>query len=301
MWEALKSAPGPGSRTHRQIVHPRAPERGRLALRVRRPPSAREFARGFRTPSSRLRTCHAVERRAAGGPPRCAAAACSRCRWQLWPWSPPAAAASAGATTARRRRRAPRPSGATARVLRAVTAQPLPSLDPAFATTRQSRAVANALCTPLVRYTDAEGLPGTVIVPGLARDLPIISRGSRTFRLQLLSGLHFADGRPLRPTTCVRRSSVCWTRPPARRVRRCSPTSWVRRTFADGEDAHLRGVRATAGRSRSRSSARIRRSWRGSRCRSPARSSTAPRIARCRGSWHVSRPGATASSRAPRR
>ena len=66
-----------------------------------------------------------------------------------------------------------RAAGATASVLRVVTAQPLPSLDPAFANTRQSRAVANALCTPLVRYADAEGLPGTVIVPGLARDLPI--------------------------------------------------------------------------------------------------------------------------------
>ena len=81
--------------------------------------------------------------------------------------------------------------------LRVVSAQPLPALDPAFATTRQARAVANALCTPLVRYADAEGLAGTVIVPGLARDLPIVGRGSRSFRVQLLTGLQFADGRPL--------------------------------------------------------------------------------------------------------
>ncbi len=85
------------------------------------------------------------------------------------------------------------PSG----TVRAVTAQPLPLLDPAFADTRQSRAIANALCTPLVRYADAQGLPGTVLVPGLARDLPVVSRGSRTFRVQLLSGLKFADGRTL--------------------------------------------------------------------------------------------------------
>ena len=51
-------------------------------------------------------------------------------------------------------------AGATAGVLRVVTAQPLPVLDPAFADTRQSRAVVNALCTPLVRYADAAGLPG---------------------------------------------------------------------------------------------------------------------------------------------
>ena len=90
-----------------------------------------------------------------------------------------------------------RRAGTTASTLRVVTAQPLPSLDPAFANTRQSRAVANALCTPLVRYADAEGLPGTVIVPGLARDLPVIARGSRTLRIQLLAGLRFSDGSPL--------------------------------------------------------------------------------------------------------
>ncbi len=89
------------------------------------------------------------------------------------------------------------PQGVSSGLLRAVTAQPLPSLDPAFADSRQSRAVDNLLCTPLVRYADAEGLAGTVIIPGLARDLPIISRGSRTFRIQLLSDLHFADGQRL--------------------------------------------------------------------------------------------------------
>ena len=59
-----------------------------------------------------------------------------------------------------------RQTGATASVLRVVTAQPLPTLDPAFATTRQSRAVANALCTPLVRYADAAGPAGNGDRPG---------------------------------------------------------------------------------------------------------------------------------------
>jgi ABC-type transport system substrate-binding protein len=139
------------------------------------------------------------------------------------------------------------PAAATPGLLRAVTAQPLPSLDPAFADTRQSRAVANALCTPLVRYADAEGLPGTVIIPGLARDLPIVSRGSRTFRIQLLSGLHFADGRPL--TTGDVRATFERLLDPATR----SPGAALfhdivgARVFADGESPHLRGVRASGG------------------------------------------------------
>ena len=140
-----------------------------------------------------------------------------------------------------------RQTGATASVLRVVTAQPLPTLDPAFATTRQSRAVANALCTPLVRYADAQGLPGTVIVPGLARDLPIVSRGSRTFRLQLLAGLRFANGRRL--TTEDVRATFERLLDPATG----SPGAVLfndivgARTFADGEDRHLRGVRANGG------------------------------------------------------
>ena len=139
------------------------------------------------------------------------------------------------------------PVGATSSVLRAVTAQPLPSLDPAFANTRQSRAVANALCTPLVRYADAEGLPGTVIIPGLARDLPIVSRGSRTFRIQLLAGLHFADGTRL--TTQDVRATFERLLDPATR----SPGAALfhdivgARLFTDGESPHLRGVRANGG------------------------------------------------------
>ncbi|MDP9255419.1 MAG: ABC transporter substrate-binding protein, partial [Actinomycetota bacterium] len=140
-----------------------------------------------------------------------------------------------------------RPVGATASALRVVTAQPLPSLDPAFADTRQSRAVANALCTPLVRYADAEGLPGTVIIPGLARDLPIVSRGSRTFRVQLLAGLHFADGERL--TTEDVRATFERLLDPATG----SPGAALfhdivgARMFADGETPHLRGVRANGG------------------------------------------------------
>jgi ABC-type transport system substrate-binding protein len=140
-----------------------------------------------------------------------------------------------------------RPPGATTSSLRVVTAQPLPSLDPAFANTRQSRAVANALCTPLVRYADAQGLPGTVIIPGLARDLPIVSRGSRTFRLQLLAGLHFSDGASL--TTEDVRATFERLLDPATR----SPGAALfhdidgTKAFVAGVTPHLRGVRANGG------------------------------------------------------
>ena len=140
-----------------------------------------------------------------------------------------------------------RATGATTRALRVVTAQPLPSLDPAFANTRQSRAVANALCTPLVRYADAEGLPGTVIVPGLARDLPVIARGSRTFRIQLLAGLTFSDGRRL--TAQDVKATFERLLDPATRSPGAALFNEIlgAKTFRAGEDKNLRGVRANGG------------------------------------------------------
>lgn len=140
-----------------------------------------------------------------------------------------------------------RPAGATASTLRVVTVQPLPVLDPAFADTRQSRAVVNLLCTPLVRYADAEGLPGTVIVPGLARDLPIVSRGSRTFRVQLLGGLRFADGHRL--TTADVRATFERLLDPVTGSPGAALFSDIvgSKDFASGVTPHLRGIVATGG------------------------------------------------------
>ena len=131
--------------------------------------------------------------------------------------------------------------------LRVVSAQPLPALDPAFATTRQSRAVANALCTPLVRYADAEGLAGTVLVPGLARDLPVVGRGSRSFRVQLLAGLTFSDGRPL--TSADVQATFERLLDPATRSPGAALFSDLlgSEAFAAGTSPHLSGVRANGG------------------------------------------------------
>ena len=89
-----------------------------------------------------------------------------------------------------------------------------------------------------------QGLPGTVIVPGLARDLPVVSRGSRTFRVQLLAGLRFADGSP--PDDAGRARDV---RAAARsgdaiaRARRSSTTSSAPRRSRRREPAPARRAR----------------------------------------------------------
>ena len=98
-----------------------------------------------------------------------------------------------------------------------------------------------------MRYTDAQGLPGTVLVPGLARDLPVVSRSSRTFRVQLLSGLKFADGRKL--TTLDVRATFERLLDPATH----SPGAALfgdllgSEAFAAGSAPHLRGVQANRG------------------------------------------------------
>ena len=85
------------------------------------------------------------------------------------------------------------------------------------------------------------------IVPGLARDLPVVSRGSRTFRVQLLSGLQFADGRRL--TTLDVRATFERLLDPATR----SPGAalfgdrWARGLRRRARTPHLRGVRANGG------------------------------------------------------
>ena len=273
MGSPQKRAPGPRTRP------------GRCADAARDARALPGHRAGRQATSSRLRACRPERAPGCGSPPRRAGARASRCRWASLALVAGGCGASLGgrydsATTAPA---AVPARAATAGDLRVVTAQPLPALDPAFADTRQSRAVANALCTPLVRYADAEGLPGTVIVPGLARDLPIVSRGSRTFRMQLLAGLHFADGRPL--DVGGRAGDV---RAPARSGDALAGRGAVQRHR--GRQG-VRGGRepAPARRARERradhvhaQALRSRRSWRAWRCRSRARSRAARRTGRSR-------------------
>jgi peptide/nickel transport system substrate-binding protein len=51
---------------------------------------------------------------------------------------------------------------------------------------------------PLLTYAHAEGEAGTRIIPGLARALPKISDGGKTYTLFLRPGLEYSDGKPVR-------------------------------------------------------------------------------------------------------
>ena len=51
---------------------------------------------------------------------------------------------------------------------------------------------------PLLTYAHASGTAGTKVIPGLARALPTIGDGGRTYTLFLRKGLHYSDGTPVR-------------------------------------------------------------------------------------------------------
>jgi peptide/nickel transport system substrate-binding protein len=51
---------------------------------------------------------------------------------------------------------------------------------------------------PLLTYAHADGAAGTRVIPGLARALPKITDGGRTYTLYLRKGLHYSDGTPVR-------------------------------------------------------------------------------------------------------
>jgi peptide/nickel transport system substrate-binding protein len=51
---------------------------------------------------------------------------------------------------------------------------------------------------PLLTYAHAEGKAGTQVIPGLAKDLPKITDGGKTYTLTLRPGLKYSDGTPVK-------------------------------------------------------------------------------------------------------
>jgi peptide/nickel transport system substrate-binding protein len=76
-------------------------------------------------------------------------------------------------------------------------AAPLRSLDPVSDGTRRQTEIDWLVYTGLVTYRHSAGSSGTSLSPGLARALPRISDGGRTYSATLRHGLRFSDGRPV--------------------------------------------------------------------------------------------------------
>jgi len=71
-------------------------------------------------------------------------------------------------------------------------------LDPALSYTAEGWAAMGEVYIPLLTYKHAEGAEGSEVVPGLAKEMPKISNGEKTYTLFLRPGLKYSDGTPVK-------------------------------------------------------------------------------------------------------
>jgi peptide/nickel transport system substrate-binding protein len=71
-------------------------------------------------------------------------------------------------------------------------------LDPALSYTAEGWTAMQNVYIPLLTYAHANGTAGGKVIPGLAKDLPKISDGEKTYTLFLRPGLKYSDGTPVK-------------------------------------------------------------------------------------------------------
>lgn len=71
-------------------------------------------------------------------------------------------------------------------------------LDPALSYTQEGWAAMYNTYIPLLTYRHANGEEGSEVIPGLAKSLPKVSNGGKTYTLFLRPGLRYSDGQPVK-------------------------------------------------------------------------------------------------------
>jgi peptide/nickel transport system substrate-binding protein len=71
-------------------------------------------------------------------------------------------------------------------------------LDPALSYTTHGWEPMAVVYTPLVTYKREEGEAGRELTPGLAEELPTVSKDGKTYELKLRKGLRYSDGSPVK-------------------------------------------------------------------------------------------------------
>jgi peptide/nickel transport system substrate-binding protein len=71
-------------------------------------------------------------------------------------------------------------------------------LDPALDYDAEGWTAMSDVYIPLLTYKHAEGPEGAEVIPGLAKEMPKISNGGKTYTLFLRPGLKYSNGRPVR-------------------------------------------------------------------------------------------------------
>lgn len=71
-------------------------------------------------------------------------------------------------------------------------------MDPALSYTAEGWTAMADVYTPLLTYKHANGVEGSEVIPGLAKELPKITNGGKTYTLFLRPGLKYSDGTPVK-------------------------------------------------------------------------------------------------------
>jgi peptide/nickel transport system substrate-binding protein len=71
-------------------------------------------------------------------------------------------------------------------------------IDPQLSYTVEGWEVLYNVYTPLLTYKHAKGEEGTQVVPGLAKDMPVISADGKTYKLALRPNMKYSDGTPIK-------------------------------------------------------------------------------------------------------
>ena len=76
-------------------------------------------------------------------------------------------------------------------------------LDPGLSYTAEGWNAMGEVYIPLLTYKHAEGIPGSEVVPGLAKEMPKITDGGKTYTMQLRPGLKYSDGTPVKASDFI--------------------------------------------------------------------------------------------------
>ncbi|HEX8752319.1 MAG TPA: ABC transporter substrate-binding protein [Solirubrobacterales bacterium] len=71
-------------------------------------------------------------------------------------------------------------------------------LDPQISYTAEGWTAMNSVYIPLLTYKHAEGQEGSEVVPGLAKEMPKVTNGGRTYTLFLRPGLRYSNGKSVK-------------------------------------------------------------------------------------------------------
>ncbi|HEY5053581.1 MAG TPA: ABC transporter substrate-binding protein, partial [Solirubrobacterales bacterium] len=71
-------------------------------------------------------------------------------------------------------------------------------LDPGLSYTAEGWTATYDTYIPLLTYAHASGAAGSKVIPGLAKALPKITNGNKTYTLFLRPGLKYSDGTPVK-------------------------------------------------------------------------------------------------------